>query len=349
VSPIVRTCRGNTSFFVIMALALAGCEVAPADTGASDAGMLDTGTLDTGTLDAAPPDDSPDAPADGVDGDPSEPPGPSADVASGTDPAPVLSLVAARGGPSALAVVTGALPGVNVVLYGSLLVDGEPSCPKALVGACLSLVGAGWVGEVAADPAGVATFVVTPREQALHLQAATWTTGAPGVDAAFVTDVVTLDGAAPRCPGLAKGTDPDVDGLDTSFEDGLGTDPCQADTDLDGLGDGAEQKGGSSPLLADTDGDGLDDGKEAALGTNATLYDTDKDALSDGLEVSQIGSDPLDPDTDGDGKLDGVEVLAGGEPLNPGWANGRRPGRSRRRRHPELARRGGLRRPRQRR
>jgi hypothetical protein len=89
--------------------------------------------------------------------------------------------------------------------------------------------------------------------------------------------------------------DPDGDGLPTSVELGLGTDPNDPDSDDDGLTDGAEvQTYGTDPLDADTDRDGL----------------------SDGDEVLVHHTDPLDPDTDGGGVSDGDEVARGTDPLN---------------------------------
>ena len=100
--------------------------------------------------------------------------------------------------------------------------------------------------------------------------------------------------------------DPDGDGLPTSTEERLGTDPEDADSDNDGLSDGDEVDGGNprrydvgidtDPLDADTDDDGIDDGEESELGTDGFM------------------TDPLDPDVDGDGLPDGLEVGLGPVP-----------------------------------
>ncbi|MBU0645969.1 thrombospondin type 3 repeat-containing protein [Patescibacteria group bacterium] len=42
--------------------------------------------------------------------------------------------------------------------------------------------------------------------------------------------------------------DPDFDGLESSLEAGLGTDPRNPDTDGDGFSDGQEVQGGYNPL-----------------------------------------------------------------------------------------------------
>ncbi len=63
--------------------------------------------------------------------------------------------------------------------------------------------------------------------------------------------------------------DDDADGLTNQEEDGLGTDPNDADTDNDGIDDGVEAlESGTDPLDWDTDGDGVSDGAEVAAGTN---------------------------------------------------------------------------------
>ncbi|MHA1609873.1 MAG: hypothetical protein ACTSUJ_07735 [Candidatus Njordarchaeales archaeon] len=104
--------------------------------------------------------------------------------------------------------------------------------------------------------------------------------------------------------------DPDGDGLSTTQERALGTDPHDPDTDNDGLSDGEEvNKYGTSPVDFDTDGDGLGDGEEVnKYGTDPKDPDTDNDGLSDGEEVKSYGTNPKKADTDGDGLNDRVEV-----------------------------------------
>ena len=66
-------------------------------------------------------------------------------------------------------------------------------------------------------------------------------------------------------------SDPDGDGLATTNETALGTDPLNADSDGDGISDGDEiNTHGSDPLLADSDNDGLADGQEIQCGTSPT-------------------------------------------------------------------------------
>mgnify|MGYP000848178911 FL=1 len=104
--------------------------------------------------------------------------------------------------------------------------------------------------------------------------------------------------------------DDDLDGLMTSYEETIGTDPMNPDTDGDGLKDGEEvKKYNTNPLAADSDNDGLNDGEEVLkYKTNPVNPDTDGDGLKDGEEVQKYNTDPLNPDTDGDGLNDGSEV-----------------------------------------
>ena len=127
-------------------------------------------------------------------------------------------------------------------------------------------------------------------------------------------NTVAGDGCSPQClvePGfycagipsncVALSSDPDMDGLLTGTEVGLGTDPFDADTDDDGLSDRVEILAGTStatfepgidtdPLDADSDDDGIADGEETIAGNDGFI------------------TDPLNPDSDGDGLLDGVET-----------------------------------------
>ena len=107
--------------------------------------------------------------------------------------------------------------------------------------------------------------------------------------------------------------DPDKDGLTTSRENELGTDPTKNDTDGDGLNDGKEVEISSDPTKADTDDDGLNDAKEVEIGTDPTKADTDGDGLNDAKEV-EIGTDPTKADPDGDGLNDAKEVEIGTDP-----------------------------------
>ena len=98
--------------------------------------------------------------------------------------------------------------------------------------------------------------------------------------------------------------DPDGDGLDNQTEEGLGTDPFDADTDNDGIDDGDEVSAG--------DPNAYDPGVD----TDPTDADTDNDGIGDGEELIPGGdgyvTDPLDPDSDDDGITDGVETSATG-------------------------------------
>ena len=90
-----------------------------------------------------------------------------------------------------------------------------------------------------------------------------------------------------------------------------------SDPDGDGLSSSQEGELGTDPNDADTDDDGLDDGKEVGTHlTDPTDADTDDDQLPDGAEIGEYGTDPLNPDTDHGGVPDGTEVTAGTNPLD---------------------------------
>jgi hypothetical protein len=68
---------------------------------------------------------------------------------------------------------------------------------------------------------------------------------------------------------LTISDDPDYDGLMTSEETALGTDPLNSDTDGDGLSDFDEVRTYfTDPLLTDSDGDGMSDFAEITAGSN---------------------------------------------------------------------------------
>lgn len=141
----------------------------------------------------------------------------------------------------------------------------------------------------------------------------------------------------------APGGDPDQDGLTTSEEYVLHTNPAVADTDSDGLNDYDEVNlYGTDPNDADCDDDELIDSHEIATGCNPYDPDSDDDGLPDGWEVEhnldplvndanldadedglsnreefEIGSDPHLPDTDNDGIRDPDEWTAGSDPADP--------------------------------
>ena len=138
-----------------------------------------------------------------------------------------------------------------------------------------------------------------------------------------------LDSCDPDGTGSTCGTDPDNDGLTSSEEAILGTDPNNPDTDGDGINDGQEvnvdntdplndcdSKGGTPLADSDCDGDGLTTAEEALIGTNPDIADTDNDGVNDGQEVNTDGTDPLDdcdsiggtPTTESDCDDDGLTL-----------------------------------------
>ena len=153
---------------------------------------------------------------------------------------------------------------------------------------------------------------------------------------------------------MVSATDPDGDGLPTTFErEKTLTSPTRADTDGDRLPDGSEDPDRDGltnrqeyvawlhPRRADTDGDGLRDPWEDRdrdglstifefrAGTHPRFADSDRDGIPDGNEDGdrdnltnrgevRARTSPSRPDTDGDGFLDGDEVRAGSDPRERG-------------------------------
>ncbi len=116
-------------------------------------------------------------------------------------------------------------------------------------------------------------------------------------------------------------SDPDHDGLDSSFEIHWSlTDPRDPDSNHDGIRDGREdpdgdhlsnvweQRLGLDPRSADTDGDGNPDGSE----------DRDHDRLTNRFEVHVTRTDPQRVDSDLDGVRDGAEDPDGDHLSNAG-------------------------------
>ena len=139
-----------------------------------------------------------------------------------------------------------------------------------------------------------------------------------GVCATAGTKVCLAKAAVCSATAPAPGKELCGDTLDSDC-DGKADNGCEAqDPDMDGLTTTQEEMLGTDPLNPDTDGDGLNDGKEVnGTGTDPLLADSDQDGLSDGQEVNQTETDPLSPDTDQDGLKDGVEVSLGTNPNNP--------------------------------
>ncbi len=172
--------------------------------------------------------------------------------------------------------------------------------------------------------------------------------------AALAFALAGLGALAPMVPSTsaATSTDPDRDGLPTTFEKAYShTNPSRADTDADGIPDGREDldRDGltnrqeyvakTHPRRADTDGDGAPDAREDpdhdglpnnvefAAGTHPLRVDTDRDGTPDGREDPDRDgltnrqeylhhTNPRVADTDGDGWTDGSEVAAGSDPRN---------------------------------
>jgi outer membrane protein OmpA-like peptidoglycan-associated protein len=104
--------------------------------------------------------------------------------------------------------------------------------------------------------------------------------------------------------------DEDGDGLSSSMEKEIGTDPNEFDTDLDKLSDGDEINiYRTNPLNPDSDNDGIEDYDEIKIyNTDPKSFDTDGDGLSDADEISRYGSNANNKDSDGDNLNDGSEI-----------------------------------------
>jgi hypothetical protein len=89
--------------------------------------------------------------------------------------------------------------------------------------------------------------------------------------------------------------DADGDGLSTSEEFRLGTDPYNPDTNGDGIKDGPEVRGGKDPTSTDMDGDGVPNATELQMGTDPFNPDTDGDGVPDGPLTGVHDCFPLDP------------------------------------------------------
>jgi uncharacterized repeat protein (TIGR01451 family) len=110
-------------------------------------------------------------------------------------------------------------------------------------------------------------------------------------------------------------TDMDGDGLSDDLENGIGTNPNDADSDDDGLPDGEEanptddhdRDGTINALDPDSDGDMLFDGTELGKGCSDAAIDASKmHCIADG-DAGATKTSPIKEDTDAGGIRDGVE------------------------------------------
>jgi len=92
----------------------------------------------------------------------------------------------------------------------------------------------------------------------------------------------------------------------------LGTEGPSDDPDGDGLTTTEEWILGTDPYVADTNGDGILDGAAVASGMSPTNHDMDADGLVNAVEI-ELGTDPFNADTDGDEVIDGEDDF----PLDP--------------------------------
>ncbi len=101
----------------------------------------------------------------------------------------------------------------------------------------------------------------------------------------------------PANPSAAN--DPDGDRLSSSWENGIGSSPNDADSDDDGIRDGVEFKGyNTSPTDVDTDDDGCPDGLEiSSLDTNEVV--NSNDLLIVGLSFASTTRPNIDIDKNG--------------------------------------------------
>ncbi|MFC1497238.1 OmpA family protein [Verrucomicrobiota bacterium] len=117
----------------------------------------------------------------------------------------------------------------------------------------------------------------------------------PNANAIIDGGVIWTWGARiPMGTEAGNSNDPDNDGLITSYEMEIGTDPYNPDTDNDELKDGLEVKTyDTDPLNPDSDWDLLKDGAEVwKHNTDPTVQDTDNGGVSDGHEILEDDTDP---------------------------------------------------------
>jgi hypothetical protein len=155
--------------------------------------------------------------------------------------------------------------------------------------------------EAAGPPCASASGMTDPLALDSDIDAAT-----DGAECALGSDP-TQASSRPAMPSPVD--DPDHDGLATSVEAVLGSNPAAVDTDGDRLGDGVEFKGhGSAPTSANTDGDGCGDAREAAS-VNADEAVTAADL---GLVAASFGTASTSPSyvEDFDVSRDGVVTAA---------------------------------------
>lgn len=157
----------------------------------------------------------------------------------------------------------------------------------------------GWTGVV---PVGLGVEIRLAEKVALDINSGFNFTGGDAINNIIFGD--NTDHWAHLGLGFVFGgpkidADEDRDGLKTSYEERIGTDPLNPDTDGDGLKDGDEVlKYKTNPLVADTDNDGLKDGDEVLkYKTDPLKIDTDSGTINDGVEVSR-GTNPLDSGDD---------------------------------------------------
>lgn len=104
--------------------------------------------------------------------------------------------------------------------------------------------------------------------------------------------------------------DPDRDGLSTSVETQIGTDPNNADTDGDGVRDSVEVKGyNTNPLAANTDGDACGDAREiASINGDNTVNSIDLSQVAGSFGPATSGAYVPDFDSDRNGTINATDL-----------------------------------------
>lgn len=210
-----------------------------------------------------------------------------------------------------------AWPQAPQVAAQRLVVDDVVTAPGSAqrAGAVRLLGGQGVLGAVTLVPGGAASIVSgTSTGAGLPTAGSPATSGrggalpAPGVSG----------GVRGPAGGTVSKSDPDGDGIPTTVEQQLGTNPQSSDTDGDGVPDGTEQANGTNPLNAS---DGTQAVPTAGSGTGGATPAGTTQGFTQENDPASAGKDPAasvgDPQVATDGSGTGVADAPATTPAEP--------------------------------